>query len=391
MRPALTPHRTPLESREPIVAFAVIRALTAGAGLVALAILGFPYEGSATAVLAAVALPWSLAVLAITRRSPEAGLSPLIALGDMTVLGIFQGVEPDMYAPAHFSALFLVAAHAHFQGSGWSLVMGALPPVVLIPVTFSTDVPVDEGLLEAYEVVFAAACLSAALVVGALREAESSARLRARALSRRAIDTESGMRRRVAQAIHDGPIQELASVELMLASAEQAIERGDPERLREALHEARSLTRANVSFLRDEMVELGPHAFEELSFEQAVIDCVKLWERRYGVKVQLDIDGDDLPTEVAGPLFRITQEAVANAGKHAAPSMIAVRLHGHPSSAWLEVEDDGRGFGDVDPLGAAEPGHIGLASMRERAEMLGGRLLIQSGDSGTLVRVSVPL
>ena len=390
MRLSLTPTRTPLESREQIVAFAVIRALIAGAAILAFAILGFPHGEGAAAVVGLVALPWALVVLAITRRSTDAGLSPLIALGDMAVLGLLQGVEPDMYAVTHFVALFLVAAHAHCQGSALSLVVGVLPPLVLIPVTFATDVAVDDGLLHAYEVVFAAACLSTALVVGALREAESSARLRARALSRRTMDTESGLRRRLAVAIHDGPLQELSSVELMLASAEQALDHEDDARARAALTEARSLTRANVTFLRDEIVELGPHAFEELSFEQAVADCTELWERRYGVSVHTDIAADELQPEVAGALFRITQEAVANAGKHAAASTVTIRLRGDARRALLEIADDGHGFGDGDPLGQAEPGHIGLASMREQAEMLGGELAIDSREGRTLVRVRVP-
>ncbi len=70
---------------------------------------------------------------------------------------------------------------------------------------------------------------------------------------------------------------------------------------------------------------------------------------------------------------------------------MTVRLRCDGQSALLEVEDDGHGFGDVDPLGPAEPGHIGLASMRERAEMLGGELAIESGDRGTCVLVRVPL
>jgi signal transduction histidine kinase len=391
MRASFTPTRTPLESREPIVQFAVIRALMAGATVIALAILGFPYEGTVTTVVLLVALPWSLIVLAITRRSVEAGLSPLIPLGDMAVLGLLQGVEPDMYAPTHFIALFLVAAHAHCQGARWSLVVGALPPLVLIPVTFATDVPVHDGLLQAYEVVFAVACLSTALVVGELREAESSARLRARSLSRRAIHTEAGVRRRLAEAIHDGPLQELSSVELMLASAEQSLDHGDADGGRSALREARSLTRANISFLRDELVELGPHAFEELSFGQAADDCAELWERRFGVTVKIEIDSDDLPPEVAGSLFRITQEAVANAGRHAGASTITIRLRHEGDGVVLEIEDDGHGFGRVDPLGPAEPGHIGLASMRERAEMLGGYLAFDSSDGGAAVRVSAPL
>ena len=391
MRGPLARPLIPLESREPILSFAVIRALTAGAAVLALAILGFPYDGTATWVLAGVALPWSLAVLAITRRSSDAGLSPLITLGDMAVLGVLQAVEPEMYAPAHFIALFLVGAHAHFQGADRSLLVGLLPPAVLIPVTLSTDVPVDDGLLHAYEVVFATASLSAALVVGALRTAESSGRLRARALSRRAIDTESGVRRQLAEAIHDGPIQELSSVELMLASAEQSFDHGEQAAGRDAIREARALTRANIVFLRDEILELGPHAFEELSFEQAISGCVDVWERRYGVQVEAAIAPDVLPPEAAGTLFRITQEAVTNAGKHAAAAQVTLRLRIEGPTAVLEVRDDGHGFGDVDPLGPAEAGHIGLASMRERAEMLGGELEIESGDGGTRVCVRIPI
>ena len=391
MRLPSTPVRTPLESREPIVGFAVIRAALAVAAVAAFAILGFPYDGSATAVIVGAALPWSLLVLGITRHSIEAGLNPLIALGDMAVLGLLIAVEPEMYVPAHFVALFLVAAHAHFQGTAWSLVVGSLPPIVLIPITLASDVPIRHSLLQAYEVIFAVACLATAVVVGTLREAESSARLRARDLSRRTIGTESSLRRRLAQEIHDGPLQELSSVELMLASAEQALDREDNATARTALSEARSLTRSNVAFLRDEMVELGPHAFEEVSFEQAASDCIKVWERRFGVSVKTEIADRGLAPEIAGPLFRITQEAVANAGKHAGASAIVIRLHCTDEAATLEIEDDGRGFGDIDPLGSGQPGHIGLASMRERAEMLDGELAIDSSDGGTCVRVRVPL
>jgi two-component system NarL family sensor kinase len=383
--------RMPLESREPIVAFAAIRAAIAAAALVALALLGFPDSGGATVVLAAVALPWAAAVLALTRRSTAAGLSPLVVVGDMAVLGILQGAAPDLYVPVHFAALFLVAAHAHFQGAERGLAVGVLPPLVLVPIALSTDVPVESGPLTAYEAMFAVTSVSAALVVGALRTAESSGRIRARALSRRAIDTESAARRRLAEAIHDGPLQELSSVELMLASAEQALARGDARAGRAALQEARALTRANVAFLRDEVVDLGPQAFQERSLEQAIADCVEVWERRYGFGVVVDVEADDLDPNVAGPLFQITQEAVANAGKHADASTVTVRVRRDERTLVLAVTDDGRGFGDVDPLGAAEPGHIGLASMRERAEMLGGELVIDRADALTRVRVRVPV
>ena len=110
-----------------------------------------------------------------------------------------------------------------------------------------------------------------------------------------------------------------------------------------------------------------------------------------GSTVEVDIDADILPPEIAGPLFRITQEAVTNAGKHADASKVIVRLKQEGREVLLEVIDDGTGFGDVDPLGPGEPGHIGLASMRERAEILGGLLEIESGDGRTRVCARIPL
>lgn len=391
MSPLLSLERLPIESREPIVAFAVIRGLVVISALIALSILGFPYGGGAAIVLAALALPWSVAVLFLTRRSPDAGLSPIVFAGDLAILGIVLAVEPETYGPVHFMALFLVAAHAHFQGEHRGLLVGALAAGVLIPISLSVDVPVANRMLHPYEVFFAVASLSTALVVGALRTAESSGRLRARALSRRTIDTESAVRRSLAESIHDGPIQELTSVDLMLASAEQAFNHGDEAAARHALTEARTLTRDNIVFLRDEIVQLGPHAFEERSLDQAIADCVDPWQRRYGFDVSVDMPPESLPPHVAGGLFRITQEAVANAGKHAEASKVHVGLSRTAGDVVLEITDDGRGFGAVDPLGPVEPGHIGLASMRERAEMLGGQLAIESGDDGTSVRVSVPL
>ncbi len=67
-----------------------------------------------------------------------------------------------------------------------------------------------------------------------------------------------------------------------------------------------------------------------------------------------------------------------------------LELHSDDGHVELAVIDDGRGFGAVSPLGPREPGHLGLASMRERAAMVGGDLSIDSSDGGTAVRVRVP-
>ena len=105
----------------------------------------------------------------------------------------------------------------------------------------------------------------------------------------------------------------------------------------------------------------------------------------------LTIEQLELPSEIAGHLFRVTQEAVVNACRHSDAGQVAVSLRSLNGSIELRVVDDGQGFGEVDPLGPVEPGHLGLAAMRERAEMLDGTLEIETSERGTKILLIVPL
>ena len=142
--------------------------------------------------------------------------------------------------------------------------------------------------------------------------------------------------------------------------------------------------------LRDEMLDLGPYAYDEISYEAAIERCLPVWQRRFDISTELNIEQLDLPSETEGELFRITQEAVANAGRHGGADKVSISLTGADGMAVMKVADDGKGFQGVDPLGANEPGHIGLASMRERAELMRGRLEIESSAQGSTVTVTVP-
>ena len=230
-----------------------------------------------------------------------------------------------------------------------------------------------------------------AWLIGRLRTTESASRVRARELTKRTLHGESQVRRRVAEAIHDGPVQELIGLDMMLAAASQAAEQGDKRRSLELISEARALAEKNVVTLREEIVDLGPFAFEELSYAQAVENCVPIWQRRYGLEVMLTLERLELEPEMAGHLFRVTQEAVVNAGRHGKARQVAVSLRSIDGSVEVRVVDDGEGFGQVDPLGPSEPGHLGLAAMRERAEMLDGTLEIETSKRGTKVLLTVPL
>jgi signal transduction histidine kinase len=384
--------RVPIESSGPIVLFANARLALALISLALGIALGFPFEGKLVGLLAGLALPWAIGVLLLALRAPDVAMSPMVAVGDFVVLGVIEVVVPEIYGLYRFAGLFLITVHAHFQGERRGIAIAAGGVATLIGGRALADEgPLGGDLLVFYECFFAAVALSSAWLIGHLRTAESASRVRARDLTRRTLRSEGEVRRRVAESIHDGPVQELIGLDMMLAAANTAAEQGDHARAASLVADARAAAEKNVVLLRDELVDLGPFAFAELSFAQAVENCVEVWERRYGIKVLLALEAIELPPEAAGHLFRITQEATVNAGRHAQAEQVSISLRSIDGSVELRIVDDGKGFGDVDPLGTSEPGHLGLAAMRERAELLDGSLQIESSELGTKVVAIAPL
>jgi signal transduction histidine kinase len=387
----MTLGRPPIESPEPVVKFAALRLLLSVTALVALIATGFPFGGGLTAVVAGLALPWALANTILAQRFPEHSLNPLVAAGDLAVVTVVEVVTPETYGAARFLALFFIAAHAQFQGQRGGLLLALAGSVLLVPIAVARGAPVSGDLLALYESLFVVCAFAAAVTGGNIRLSETTGRLRARLVSRRMIETENEIRRRVAESIHDGPVQELVSLDMILSAISNASGRGDEASASQLLDEAHSIVERNIQALRDEIVSLGPYAFRELSFETAVDDCVPVWRRRYGLEVRLEIEPLTLSPELTGPLFQIAQEAVTNAGRHAQARHVTLSLHTRDGVIELRVVDDGQGFGDFWPVTIDQAGHIGLSSMRERAEMVGGSLRIESGGRGTTVIVRVPL
>jgi len=382
--------RLPLESPEPLRLFAALRVGLAACATIGALAFSFAHSGRLALVTGLVALPWSVALAATARRQPAATLTPAVAVVDFAILGLAELASPDAYAAVRFVAIVLIAAHAHVQGEQRGAALALLAVVVLVPISDVNGAPVSGGLLAFYEVLFAVSALAAGLFVGRLRTAESTGRLRARELSRRAIDAENQVRRRVAESIHDGPVQELVSLDMMLEAARRAVSRGDAARAQETLEEARRLTERNVEVLREEIIGLGPYAFDELSLDAALEQCLPVWSRRYDFAFEVSLERIDLPSDICGALFGIAQEAIANAGRHSGANNVTLSLRGTGDKVELRVVDDGHGFRGSSPLAAGEAGHIGLASMRERAEAQGGELEIDSDEHGTSVTARLP-
>ncbi|MFN2615689.1 MAG: sensor histidine kinase [Thermoleophilaceae bacterium] len=384
--------RLPLESAQPLLVLALARVVLALLSLLTLLVLSVDFRGEAAGVIAGLVLPWTVAVLALARRRPGLVLNPAVVAGDFGVLAVLELVAPETYPAVQFAALFLIAVHAHLQGERRGLAVAGLGAIALVlAAALSEGGPAGGAVLAFYETVFTLSALATGVLVGRLRTTESASRLRARSLSRRTIQSESEVRRRVAVSIHDGPVQDLIGLDMVLSAARGASEGGDPQRARYLIDEARELTERNVQVLRDEIVQLGPYAFEQMGFAAAIENCLPVWKRRYGFEVMAAIEPIDLPAALAGDLFYIAQEAVANAGRHARAEAVSLSLRRLDGEVELRLTDNGGGFGDVDPLGPAEPGHLGLASMRERAELLEGELEIETSPKGTRVLVRAPL
>jgi two-component system NarL family sensor kinase len=385
--------RVPIDSAAPIAVFAGARLAVSLAALVAVVVVGFPYDGRAAAVLAVFVL-WSGAILYVGRREPERALNPAVAGVDFVLLLALQLVAPDTLVAVQLAAVFLIAAHAHFQGERRGVMIAVLGSAALVAgAAIRGDTGFDTDLFIFYEVVFFLSAVATSVVVGLLRTSESASRLRARELSRRTMQAESEVRRRVAESIHDGPVQELIGLDMILSAARSE---ADEDRVAGLIDEARDLVSRNVRALRDEIVELGPYAFQEIAFSTAIENCLPVWQRRYGFEVRLAIDDIGLSPEMAGDLFRIAQEAVVNAGRHAEASRVEISLRRVRDQIELRVADNGHGFQGSNGIPvlnglSSEPGHLGLASMRERAELLDGELQIESSERGTRVMVLAPL
>jgi two-component system, NarL family, sensor kinase len=381
--------RVPIDPAGATRVFAAARLAVGVVALIGVAAAGFPYQGRAAAVLTVFVL-WAGAVLIATRNDPEVCMHPAVPAVDLSLLLALELVAPDTMGGVRLVALFMIAAHAHFQGERRGLLIAACGSVALVVGSaIRGDAPFDSDVLVFYEAVFVLSALATAVVVGLLRTSESASRLRARELSRRTMQAESEVRRRVAESIHDGPVQELIGLDMILSAARSESDDGKVGGL---IDEARDLVSRNVRALREEIVDLGPYAFQEMTFDTAIENCMVVWQRRYGFEVRLSIERLELPPEMAGDLFRIAQEAVVNAGRHAHADRVEISLRRIArGQVELRVADNGRGFSEDNGLTPPEPGHLGLASMRERAELLDGELELESSERGTRVLVRAPL
>jgi PAS domain S-box-containing protein len=197
-------------------------------------------------------------------------------------------------------------------------------------------------------------------------------------------------RSRLARELHDSVTQALYSMTLLAEAAGRQVGDRNLERVENYLARLGEAAQQSLKEMRLLVHELRPPVLERDGLVGALQKRLDAVEGRSGVETRLRVEGTlEMAASVEEELYRIAQEALNNALKHAAATLVTIHMHSDDQSVELEVADDGLGF---DPEAVSDRGGVGLISMRERAERLNGSLTIFSAPGeGTRVRISVQL
>jgi signal transduction histidine kinase len=204
-------------------------------------------------------------------------------------------------------------------------------------------------------------------------------------------------RARLARELHDSITQSLFSMTMHAEAAQVALERAEPSNapdpngpLARNIRQLRELTEGSLAEMRALIFELRPGALQEEGLGAALRKHTAALSAREGLRIEVQVPNQRVPLEPAAEehLYRLAQEALYNVVKHAGASRTVVRLKEEErGTVVLEIEDDGVGFDSA----RVPAGHLGLRTMADRVEQIGGTLEIQSAaGAGTTVHVAVP-
>ena len=208
-------------------------------------------------------------------------------------------------------------------------------------------------------------------------------------VAQRLLTVQEDERRTLSRELHDDIGQSITAIKLAATSLDDEAIGGDPAQRREILDELVAIADQTVLKLRNLSMLLRPPQLDSLGLEPALRGQVARLARNTGLDIQLQVAAADgrLPADVELACFRIAQEALTNAARHAAARQVRVDVDfaqdARGRQLVLRVSDDGRG------LEPGRPGGIGLMTMRERASQLGGSVAVEPRSGGGTVVVAI--
>lgn len=209
-----------------------------------------------------------------------------------------------------------------------------------------------------------------------------------RQLLERVIAAQEEERRRISRELHDSTSQSLTSLMVGLRTLESSC---DVLQVHQHTRELRHVVSQVLDDLHTLAVQLRPSVLDDLGLAAALERLVQEWSRRHRIRTDLvvHIGEERLSDSLETALYRIVQEALTNVARHAQASSVSVLVERRAQSVVAVIEDDGLGF---DAAHIRSEGRLGLAGIRERAELLGGSLTIESSPgSGASLFIQLPL
>lgn len=302
----------------------------------------------------------------------------------LAVLGLLWLHGPMAYvtAPVLFAVIAIVVLHG-------VLVVIALRPVRDLETVASRVWQGDYGARVELSSVADQEVLRIGAMFNTLLDGLAADRARMRALASEVIEIGDRERAALARELHDSTAQRLAALLLQISAA--ARDTRDPE-LAARLSAVRDAAEEVTEEVRLLAHTVHPRVLDDLGLVAALQKLAR--DSSHGTGIDVDVqaprEAGKLSMGVASVLYRVAQESVRNATRHAAPHRVRIVLHVGGGEARLEVHDDGGGF-DLADAERRRPG-MGLFTMRERVALVDGRFEVRTAPgSGTTVIASVPL
>lgn len=207
-----------------------------------------------------------------------------------------------------------------------------------------------------------------------------------RQLLEKVISTQEEERCRIARELHDSTSQSLTSLLVGL----RTMEANCSDLNQQQVSDLREVATRTLDEVHNLAMQLRPRVLDDLGLSAALERLTFEWQARYKILVDLAVTLGDirLPQSVETALYRIIQETLTNVARHARAQSVSILVERRNGSVITVIEDDGQGFEVNTPSGEY---HLGLLGMRERAELLGGRLTIESSPGhGTSIFVEIP-
>ncbi len=230
------------------------------------------------------------------------------------------------------------------------------------------------------------------------RQLDEAERQQLAGLRRFAISVQQAQeeeRARISRELHDDLCQRLSGMKFAAEVITDRILPGNRKVIRQLRSFEDELDRA-ISEVRRISGNLRPSVLDDFGLMSALKLLCKDFQSQHGIRTSLEVESpvpEELDPDVEIALYRIAQEALSNIAKHAKASAATIRLRVQNSSLRLLIEDNGKGFTSDRAAIAREPGHgLGLISMRERTELLGGVFVVDStANAGTTLSVTIPM